>query len=326
MPLIIHKHVKSHHKRHTKHKMKDYFKIQYVMTNRKIKEAGLNPLLGYLLALTAFVLLSEYIFHKTEFAKHLVILTCLSLQFKLSERNRMDFLLSTFGDKSKMRIRVVENFIVCIPFISILLYKSFLFEASVLFLFSIILALFSFHTNFNITIPTPFSKRPFEFSTGFRKTFLIIPIAYALTVIAINVDNLNLGIFAFLLVFLTSISYYHKPEQEYYVWVHAETPKAFLKNKVFNASKNATLLVIPILFSLLIFYSKEFELILIFFLIGLLFIWTVILAKYSVYPGEVSIPEGIIIAFSLYFPPLLLAIIPFFYSKSINKLKYLLND
>jgi len=115
------------------------------MTNRKIKEAGLNPLLGYLLALTAFVLLSEYIFHKTEFAKYLVILTCLSLQFKLSEKNRTDFLLSTFGDKSKMRIRVIENFIVCIPYISILLYKSFLFEASILFLCSIILALFSFH-------------------------------------------------------------------------------------------------------------------------------------------------------------------------------------
>jgi hypothetical protein len=101
--------------------MKDYFKLQYVMTNRKIKEAGLNPLLGYLLALTVFVLLSEYIFHKTEFAKYLVILTCLSLQFKLSEKNRTDFLLSTFGDKSKMRIRVIENFIVCIPFFYVLL-------------------------------------------------------------------------------------------------------------------------------------------------------------------------------------------------------------
>lgn len=296
------------------------------MTNRKIKEAGLNHLLGYLLGLTAFVLLSEYIFHKTEFAKYLVILTCLILQFKLSEKNRTDFLLSTFGDKSKMKIRVLENFILCIPFFSILLYKSFIFEASILFLCSIILALFSFHSNFNLPIPTPFSKRPFEFSTGFRKTFFIFPIAYALTIVAINVDNLNLGISAFLLVFITTLSYYSKPEQEFYVWVHAETPKAFLKNKVFNASKNITLLVIPILICLLIFYPSEFELILLFFLFGHLFLWTVILAKYSAYPEEMNVPEGIVIAFSLYFPPLLLAIIPFFYIKSINKLKYLLND
>ncbi|MEZ4838025.1 ABC transporter permease [Flavobacterium sp.] len=306
--------------------MIDYFELQYVLTNRKIKEARINPFLGYVLGLTAFVLLSEYIFHKTEFAKYLVILTCLSLQLKLSEKNRTDFLLSTFGDITKMKIRIIENFIFCIPFVSILIYKSFFFEASILFLSSSILALVSFHTSINFTIPTPFSKSPFEFSTGFRKTVFLMPVAYALTVIAINVDNLNLGIFAFLLVFLTSLSYYHKPEQEYYVWIFAETPKRFLKNKVFNAIRNASILVAPIVISLLIFYPNEFELILLFFIIGLLFLCTIILAKYSAYPGEMNIPEGILIAFSLYFPPLLLANIPFFYSKSINKLKYLLND
>jgi hypothetical protein len=39
-----------------------------------------------------------------------------------------------------------------------------------------------------------------------------------------------------------------------------------------------------------------------------------------------NLPEGMAIAFSLLFPPLLLAIIPFFYLKSITKLKFLLND
>jgi hypothetical protein len=306
--------------------MNDYFHLHYVMTNRKIKEAGLHPLLGYVLGFTAFVLLSEYIFYKTEFAKYVVILACFSLQFQLSEKNRTGFLQSTFGDKTKMKIRILENVLLCIPVVSMLLYKSFLVEATILFVCSIILALFSFHANFNVTIPTPFSKRPFEFSTGFRKTFFIFPMAYALTVVALHVDNLNLGIFAFLLVFLVSLSFYHKPEQAYYVWVHAETPQVFLKNKVFNASKNATLLVAPIIISLLVFYPSEFQVILLFFLIGLLFLCTVILAKYSAYPDEINVREGIILAFSVYFPPLLLAIIPFFYTKSIRKLQYLLND
>jgi hypothetical protein len=306
--------------------MKDYFYLQFVMTNRKIKDAGLNPLLGYILALTAFFLLSEYIFNKTEFAKYLIILTFISVQFKISEKSKTDFLLSAFGDKTKLKIRVLENFILCVPFISLLIYKSFLFEAGILFLCSIILAFFSFYSNYTLTIPTPFSKRPFEFSTGFRKTFFIFPIAYTLTAIAINVDNLSLGIFSFLLVFLTFLSYYFKPEQEYYVWVHSETPKVFLKNKVLNASKNAIIIAIPILLSLLIFYPSEFELILLSFLIGLLFLWSVILAKYSAYPGEMNLQEGILIAFSVYFPPLLLCNIAFFYIKSIRKLKYLLND
>jgi hypothetical protein len=238
--------------------MKDYFNLQLVMTNRKIKAVGINPVLGYLLGLTVLFLLSEYTFQKTEFASYLIILIYFSLQFKLSEKNRTDFLLSTFGDKSKSKIRILENLIVCIPFVSILSYNNFFFEAFILFLCSIILASFSFHSNLNFTIPTPFSKKPFEFSTGFRKSFFIFPLAYALTVIAINVDNLNLGIFSFLFVFLTTLSYFSKPEQEYYVWVHAETPKMFLKKKIFNASKNASVLSIPILISLLIFYPTDF--------------------------------------------------------------------
>ena len=311
---------------HILHKMKDYFNLLLVLTNRKIREAGLHPVLGYLLGFAVFIFLSEYIFYKTEFAKYLVILVCLSFQFRLSEKNRTEFLLSTFGDKTKNKIRILENLIVGFPLISVLLFKGLLFEAGILALCSIVFALISFHSHFNLSIPTPFSKKPFEFSTGFRKTFFIFPMAYVLTLIAINVDNLNLGIFSFLLILLTTLGYYSNPEQEYYVWVHAETPKMFLKNKVLNASKNATFLSAPILMSLLIFYPTEFALILGIFFLGLLFLWTIILAKYSAYPGEMNLPEGMAIAFSLLFPPLLLAIIPFFYLKSITKLKFLLND
>lgn len=306
--------------------MKDYFSLQLVMTNRKIKEAGINPFLGHLLVLLAFILLSEYIYQKTDFAKYVVILICLGLQFKLSEKDRTDFLISTFGDKTKKKIRILENLFVCVPFVSILIYKYNFLEAGILFVLSIILALISFQTNFNFTIPTPFSKRPFEFSVGFRRTFLIFPIAYALTVIAINVGNLNLGIFSMLLIFLTTLSFYTKPEHEYYVWIHAETPKSFLKDKIIVATKFVTLLVAPILLSLLIFYPTEFGMILLFFLIGILFLWTIIFAKYSAYPDEMNLPEGVIIAVSIFFPPILLFIIPFFYSKSINKLKTILND
>ena len=306
--------------------MKNYFNLLLVLTNRKIKKAGLNPGLGYLLGLAAFILLAEYLFQKTSFAKYLVILVCLSFQFQLSEKNRTDFLQSTFGDKTKNKIRILENLMVSIPFVSFLLYKGLIIEASILGLCSISFALVSFHAHFNLSIPTPFSKRPFEFSTGFRRTFYLFPMAYALAFIAINVDNFNLGVFSFLLIFLTTLGFYSKPEQEYYVWVHAETPGKFLKNKMLHASKNAAFLIAPILISMLIFYPSEVALILGFFLIGLLFLWTIILAKYSSYPEEMNLPEGMIVAFSLFFPPLLLAVIPFFYLKSVNKLKFLLND
>ena len=306
--------------------MKEYFDLQLVMTNRKIKEAGINPALGYLLGLLAFVLLSEYIFHKTDFAKYLVILACLNFQFRLSEKHRTDFLLSTFGNKSKNKIRVLENIIVCLPFASILTYKFLFLEAIILFLCSIFTALLSFRTSLNFTIPTPFSKNPFEFTTGFRKTVLIFPLAYALTVIAINVDNLNLGIFSMLLIFLITLSFYSKPEEEFYVWIHADTPKSFLMKKMIIATKNSTLLTIPISLGLLIFNPAEYDLILLFLFIGILFLWTMVLAKYSAFPSEINLPEGIIIAFALSFPPLILLIISYFYTKSIKNLRLILND
>jgi len=306
--------------------MKDYFILQLTMANRKMKEAGMNPAVCYFLMLVLFFLFSEYIFQKTEFAKYLAIFTCMSLQIQLSEKNRTEFLLSTFGDKTKNKLRIIENLIICIPFCIILIYKNQFLEASILLLGSIVFAFLKLQDVLNITLSTPFSKNLFEFSVGFRKTFFIFPIAYILTIIAIKVDNLNLGIFSFLLLFLTTMGFYSKPENEYYVWIYKSNAMLFLKNKLLSASKNVTLLVSPIIITLLLYFTSEFQLVLIFFIAGMLFQWTIILAKYSVYPQEMNLIEGIIIALSFYFPPLLLAIIPFFYKKSIKKLKVILND
>lgn len=306
--------------------MKDYFDLQLLMVSRKIKAMGINPVLGFLLGLIAFALLSEYIFHETEFAKYWIILACFSFQLQLSERGRMDFLRSTFGDKLKNKIRALENAIVCIPFVAVLLYKSLLFEALTLFICSLILSPFSFQSTLNLRIPTPFSKRPSEFTTGFRQTFFMFPIAYALAIIAMSVSNLNLGIFSMLLVFLTTLSYYLKPEGVYYVWIYIDTPKSFLKNKIIIATKNATLLAMPILIALLIFYPSDSNLILFLFFIGVLFLWIIILAKYAAFPREINLLEGAAIAFALSFPPFILAIIPYFYIKSIQNLKLILDD
>ncbi len=296
------------------------------MTNRKIKEAGMNPFVGYVLGLLAFVLVAEFIFQMTEFAKYLVLLSAFSFLFKLSEKNRADFLLAAFGDSKKRSLRMIENVFVSIPFIAILIVKNATLESSLLLVGAIVLASFSFKTDFHIFLPTPFSNHPFEFTVGFRRSFFIFPIAYTLTIIAISVDNLNLGVFAMLLVYLTALSYYAKPENEFYVWVHADTPKSFIYKKLKVAARNVFILNLPIFMSLLIFYPNEFSLIILFYFIGQFFLWTLILAKYSAYPQEISLPEGFLLAFSIYFPPLLIALMPFFYSKSINKLKMILYD
>jgi hypothetical protein len=76
--------------------------------------------------------------------------------------------------------------------------------------------------------------------------------------------------------------------------------------------------------SLIAYYPSETGLILVFLLIGLMSLWTIILAKYSVYPGEINLPAVILITICIYFPPTLIAVLPFFYMKSVKKLKLLL--
>jgi hypothetical protein len=44
------------------------------------------------------------------------------------------------------------------------------------------------------------------------------------------------------------------------------------------------------------------------------------LAKYSAYPNEMDLVQAIIMTVCLAFPPMLIAVIPFFAGKSVNKL------
>ncbi len=305
--------------------MKEYFVLQYKMTNRRLKAFGLQPVFAYLLILASFTGLSIYLFYKTEFAQYLYILISLALTSKLSEIRRNDFLRFCFNDKHYKLIRIIENLISSLPFLIFLIYKQNLIASIILILISLILALSSFKTSLNFTIPTPFFKKPFEFTVGFRNTFFIFPIAYILSLIAIYVDNFNLGIFSLLLVFLVVLGFYTKPENEYFVWSFAMRPKKFILEKVKTALLFTSLLSLPIILALCFFYYINIDALIAVYIIGCVCLITIISAKYAAYPNEMNLPEGIIIVLSFSFPPLLLLVAPYFYIKATNKLqRYLL--
>lgn len=304
--------------------MKEYFWLQYKMINRKLNEVGIHPAIGYVISVVFFVVASEYVFENIAFAKYLVLFTALSCILKMSETNKNEFLQTVFGNNKTRIIRIAENLIVTISFIILLIYHNSLSEALLLIIISVLLASYTFKTHFTYTIPTPFYKKPFEFTVGFRNTFYIFPIAYSLVYRAIAVENLNLGIFAMFLVFFIASSYHSKPENAYFVWVHSASPKTFILEKLITATKYSSLLILPILISLIAFYPEEISSIFIFLSLGLLFLWTIILAKYSAYPNKINVPEWIIIISCMKFPPLLVVFIPFFYMKSIKKLNLIL--
>lgn len=304
--------------------MNEYFLLQYKLANRKLIELGINPLVGYVLGIAGFILISEYLYLKTEFAKYAVILVALTFLAKTSEINRNAFLLMVFGNKKSRVIRIIENLILCLPFSILLIYHTEFWESILLIVVSVLLASFSFNTNFNFTLPTPFYKRPFEFAVGFRNTFYVFPFAYLLTIIAISVNNLNLGIFALLLIFIVTFTFYLKPENEYYVWSFSTSSARFLLGKLVTAARYSAFLALPPAIALCVFYPSEIDTILMFLFLGFIFLWTIILAKYSSYPNEINLPEGILIAVCIYFPPLLVFLMPYFYVKSIRKLNAIL--
>lgn len=294
------------------------------MTNRRFKDTGFEPLLAYLILTVGFVGLSIYLFHRTEFAEYIFLLSALTFISKLSESRRTEFLKICFGDTKLKKIRVTENLICTLPFLIFLLYKQLFHSALLLLVLATILALLNFRTALNVTIWTPFSKRPFEFTTGFRNTFYLFFAAYALTAIAVSANNFNLGVFAMLLVFATALSYYTKPENEYYVWTYNVSAKDFLFRKIKTALLFSTSLALPIAIVISIYYPQNIGILSLLFLVGCAFLISVIVSKYSAYPDEMNITQGILLALCIWFPPILVVLTPYLFKKSVNRLRSLL--
>lgn len=296
------------------------------MLNRKMDEIGFPPILGYILAIIGFFGISTYLFSKTEFAEYFYGLIYVSFISKLSEKRRNDFLKIIFSIYNYRKLRIIENVILAFPFLTFLIYKQAFLTAVILFSISILMSILNFNNSFNFTIPTPFSKKPFEFPVGFRKTFYIFPFAYFLTYQSILVENFNLGVASMLLIAVVILSYYSKPENEFYVWTFNLSARDFLINKIKTGLIYFTLLSLPIILSLIGFFPNETTTLIVFLLLGYVYIITIILAKYSAYPNEMNLPEGMLIGISLMFPPILIGIIPLFYSKSIKQLKPILEN
>ena len=304
--------------------MKQYFILQYKMINRKMIDLGLNPFIAYLLLIGSFVGFSIYLFSKTEFDQYIYLLIALGFITKLSERGRNDFLKSIFDKNKYLVLRLLENITISLPFVFFLVFYQALLSLAILVVFTFAMALINFNATINYTIPTPFHKKPFEFTVGFRNTFYLFLIAYFLCFMSVSVGNFNLGIFAQLLVFILSFSFYSKLENEYYVWIHSKTATGFLFEKIKIAFIYTSLLSLPIIVSLGLFFSEEIISILIIQFIAYIYLITIIFAKYSSYPHEMSILQAIIIGISLLFPPLLIGIIPFFFFQSNKRLNNIL--
>lgn len=304
--------------------MLTYFKLQFNMCSRVFKDSGITPIVAFVVLFALFTGGSVYLFRFTSYAQYVYFMGALTLTGQLSDSRRNDFLKICFPEHKYYQIRITENLLLAFPFTLILLYQGCFWAALALPIVSVLLVFVNFKTSANITIPTPFYAKPFEFAVGFRNTFYIIAVSYALGIIAIAVNNFNLGVFSLLIVFTIALSYYSNPEDEFYVWVYSLTPRAFLFEKIKTAIVYSSLQVLPITISLILFFSGNIGILLLVLVVGWAFLICMIVSKYAAYPDQLNIAQGIIMAICIGFPPLLVVLIPYLFFKSENRLNGLL--
>lgn len=303
---------------------REYFNLQYRLINRRLKDNGLNPIVGHLLFAAVFVFFSLLLFKRTTYAEYFHVFAFLFLIFNLAEQRRNDFLKICFTVKHYKIIRILENLAISLPFVIFLLCKKCFLTASILIILGILASVSISKKSFTLVLPTPFFKHPFEVTVGFRNTFYLISFAYILSGIALSVDNFNLGVFSLVLTLLITSSYFVKPENNFYIWQFSLSPIQFLWYKIKIALWHSTMLCLPIILALSIFYFDNILIVLICLLFGFTFISSVILAKYSAYPSEPRILEGMLLLWCLYLPPIMLLVIPYLLRKSANKLNGIL--
>jgi hypothetical protein len=305
--------------------VKFYFTLQFKRIYRHIDEFGVIPFIGFAILIALFVWVSESIFKSISQASFFYIVIGLIGSLKLGNVKRTVFLKKCFPPETFWKVRMLENTLFILPFSSFLCYKQAFIEIILIHVGAIVGSFFNNLGIKSITIPTPFGKKPFEFVIGFRNTFWVFPLLYMLTFISVSVDNYNLGIFSLIGGFVCCMSFYSKQEPLYYIWIHSMSPKEFLNQKIKTAFLFSSILLVPIVIGLTVFFPlSTLQITLLFVLLGFSFIMVTILGKYSNYPSQVPIAKAFAMIISVMFPPLLLLIIPFLYKRAIKNLNSIL--
>lgn len=300
-----------------------FIQLQAKRIIRHLKDFGINPAFGIGLIALVFVGSSYAIFSYTQYAPILYVLIGLSVLNSAGSAIRFEMLKSSLSEFDYFKIRFLENLIMAFPFLIFLLIKQAFLGVSLLFVLSILLVFSEKTQSYNFKIPTPFTKTPFEFPIGFRKSYLAFIFLYGITAIAVSVGNFNLGIFALLGIMLVCMFFYSILEPDYYVWVYNEGPRAFLKIKMKEGVLNSLKSTLPIVIALLIFFPSNYWIVLGFLVLGQLYLIANVLLKYAYYPDNSEVYQAVLFPILFLFPPLLLVVIPFYYQKSIENINHL---
>jgi hypothetical protein len=284
----------------------------------------MDPAIGIAVGILVFIWISWLIFKKVFYPAWFYSFLSLLLTSTLAEKSRNEFLKNTFFRKPYFLLRIIENILCATPFSIYLLFMGHWIIAIILIVLSACLSFLSGITHPSLVIPSPFSKRPFEFTTGFRKTYMLVIALISISFISIFYHNANLGIVCLMGVFLLCITYYTGREPMFYVWIHAQSSREFLKEKIKTGLLYSFLLSLCISMPLIAFNPDKAGLIALITGVGLLDIFLMAVAVYANFPAPLNLIQNIKIGSAILFPPLLLYVIPDLYFQSVRRLNALL--
>ena len=297
-----------------------YFRLLYKRLIRTLKDLGINLYLGIIFGAFIFILLSNVLFKRVEYFQYVYVGMALIAGLQLGRAGRNEFLKNIYTTINYLKLRLLENIALALPFVLLLIWKGFYACALATICVSSIISLYNKMGRSTFVIPSPFFKRPFEFTIGFRKYYWILIIVYAITLIALSVGNFNLAIFAYLTTLMVCMSFYSGEDPLFYVWIHSQNSKVFLKNKVKTAILYSLYISFPIGVLLISFFPFRALIIILVTLFGFLYILLGVIAKYANYPNQTNLLQILTMAIGMVVPPFLLLLIPYFYRKSAKKL------
>ena len=305
--------------------IQQYFSIHRIRFERASLEFGLDSLVSYLFLLILFVGLSFVWMSKGKLTQWTYICPPTFVLFFISHPDRLQFYKQIYSEYTYNTIRWIENFMIAIPFLLFMLVNSLFLPFIALLSITIILSLKDRNLLTSIVLPTPFYRFPFEFTSGFRYSWILIIGLYALTIISCWVSNEALAIFSVLTLALTSILYYQNQESEYFIWIHNMDSKTFIIHKIKIAICYSLLIIIPMFILVVVMWPSYLLLTVSGVLSALMFLATLIAAKYTMYPQLFNLPLVLALLLGLVAPPILLILFPILYNKAIKNLKPILS-
>jgi hypothetical protein len=277
-----------------------------------------------MLAAAFFLLFAHLVFSKVSYPEFVFPTFALILTWWVNKPEKNTFLETIFSSKKCLLIRLLENTSVLLPFLIFLSIEGYHLQSAATLCLGLLVAVIPRKTRSNVVIPSPFSRYPYEFTIGFRKSYWLIALLFAVTVISLFADNAMLGLVGLAGAFFVCMNFYADAEPVYYVFTHAQSTDQFLRTKIKVSLVYTSYIILPLAVPLAVVFPSEIPVITLVILLGLSNVVLCLLGKYTDYPGEIKLIQMLKITGGILFPPILLLLIPHFYIRAKSKLNYYL--